>query len=249
LRIVAARREGRTVVETLRQEGLARCSRPLPAPERPGAVRLVVSQLGPGFVRGDAFATDGTLHAGADLIVAAQSATRILGRGAPSEARVRYELASKASLFVAGEPAIAYDGAAHRSSARIDLADGAVLAWLDVVAPYHAFERITSVLRVYAGGRLAVHDALALTPNRLHEAIGSAFYVRAGTSPERGAELLDAAGRASKGALAGRALRIGVGTTGAGGVMLRARGSRARDVRSALFEILTELRRSDAPFG
>jgi hypothetical protein len=195
LRIFAVRRAGRTVVETLRQEGLARCSRPLPDSSRSGATRLVVSQLGPGFVRGDRFTTDGELGPGGQLTVAAQAAARVLGEGAASEALTTWRLGAGARLFMAGEPTMLYAGATNRSYSTVTLGAGASLAWIDAIAPYGAFERATTQLRVFYGDRLAVHDRLVLTPARLPAALGSAYYLRDGLSPERQARAAGHGGR------------------------------------------------------
>jgi len=245
LRIVAVRRGGRTVVETLRQEGLARCSRPLAEPGAPQAARLVVSQLGPGFVRGDRFTTDGELGPGGQLTVAAQAAARVLGEGAASEALTTWRLGPGARLFIAGEPTMLYAGATNRSYSTVTLGAGASLAWIDAIAPYGAFERATTQLRVFYGDRLAVHDRLVLTPARLPAALGSAYYLRDGLSPERQAELLAAADAFAARACDAGQLRIGVGNSAAGGIALRAVGDRVRDVREALFEVLVALRRID----
>ncbi len=246
LRIVAVRRAGRTVVDTLRQEGLARCSRPLPEPGAPHAARLVVSQLGPGFVRGDRFTTDGELGPGAQLTIAAQAAARALGAGACSETRTTWRLGAGARLFVAGEPTMLYPGATHRSCSTVTLGLGASLAWLDAIAPYGDFARASMRLRVFFGERLAIHDCLELTPARLAATLGSAYYVRAGISPERQAELIDAADALAGRACGERAIRIGVGNPAAGGIALRAVGDRVRDVREALFDVLTALHRIDS---
>ncbi|MBD5635176.1 MAG: urease accessory protein UreD [Candidatus Eremiobacteraeota bacterium] len=231
----------------MRQEGLARCSRPLSEPQRAGAARLIVSQLGPGFVRGDRFLTEGELCEGADLVVAGQAATRLLGGTRPSEALATWRLGRDANLFISGEPSVAYDGATHLSRGCVTLAEGASLAWLDAIVAHGRFARVTTALRVYFDGRLAIHDVLALTPERLGEALGTAHYVRAGIAPERSLALVAVADEAATRACAGGSLRIGVGSPAAGGVVMRARGRQVRDVRAALFEILHELRRFDRP--
>jgi urease accessory protein UreH len=245
LRVVAARRGTRTAIETLRQEGLARCSRPLRVPADPDAVRLVVSQLGPGFVRGDRFETDVDVGDDASLVLAAQSATRILGRGLPSTFAARYRVGRNARLVLAGEPTIGYAGATHRSVVRVDLADGASFASVDAFAPHEAFARVSSSLRVEIDGRLALHDVLVLAPETIRTALGTAFYLRAGIAADDTDALVALADEAARRASASGAMRIGVGSPAAGGIALRAVGAHVRDVRDALAAIVDLVRDRD----
>lgn len=245
---VAASHDGvRTVVDTLRQDGLCRCSRPFA--ESNGAARLVTSQLGPGYVRDDRFTFDVAVGAGAELILETQSAARALGHGGVSEARTCIALARDAKLFFASEPLVAYDGAAHRARTDVTLADGASFAWVDCIAPHGAFECVTTSLRVTIAGRIVLHDALRLTPARLPAVIGSAYYLRAGMSAARSAALVTLADDlAAEVAVDGAAVAIelGIGTPAIGGVTVRARGDDARAIRSLLRNIIRHLRAHDA---
>jgi urease accessory protein UreH len=236
LRIAASLRDGRTVVDTLRQDGLARCSRPLADAAWPGAARLVVSQLGPGFVRGDRFETYGELGAGAVLTVAAQSAARYFGGGPVSHARASWIVGPGATLVLLGEPAIAYAGASHRSSIDVTLAPGATFAAIDLVAPHEPFARVVTSLRVFRGTALALVDRLHLTPARLgRDTFGTAFSVRSGLTPGRSEALLAAMDAfAARFADAGARVRLGVGGPATGAVLVRAKGARSQDVREAL---------------
>jgi len=243
LRLAASHDGVRTVVDTLRQDGLCRCSRPFAEPN--GAARLVTSQLGPGYVRDDRFTLDVAVGAGAELILETQSATRALGRGGVSEARTHIALARDAKLFVASEPLVAYDGAAHRARTDVTLAADASFAWVDCIAPHGAFERVTTTLRVAIGDRIVLHDALRLTPARLRSVIGSAYYVRAAMSAARSAALLAVAdGLAAE--LAPADIELGIGTPAIGGVTVRARGPDARAIRSLLRHVIQRLRAYDA---
>jgi len=244
LHIAASRRGERTVVDTLRYDGLIRCSRPFAEPG--GAARLVVAQLGPGFVRGDRFAVAGELGCGAALHLESQSATRALGEGGASHVETRWRIGDGASLVNTAEPTVAYTGASHRARATVTLARGASLAWLDAVAPYGRFERFETSLRVFFGERLALHDALRLTPDRLGAGVVSACFIRAGMSATRSAALVAAADAAGSRLAASGDIALGIGTPAVGGVIVRARGPRIREIRADLVAMLTELRRIDA---
>jgi urease accessory protein UreH len=240
LRIAASQRDGRTLVDVLRQEGLARCSRPLPAAG--GAIRLVTSQLGPGFVRGDYFTCEGTLTAGARLIVTPQSATRTLGAGSPSRAHAEWSVEAGAELQLLGEPLVAYDGADHHATTDVVLAHGARFLFLEVIAASGAFLSLRTRLRVRYAGRLVVHDALHVTPRHVAVAIGSAFVIGGGaTDPEGSAA--DPEARAARIAEVSRRaqahdVRLGTGTLAGGGYAFRATGAHAARVQTALSEAL-----------
>jgi urease accessory protein UreH len=244
LHVTASARGERTVIDVLRQDGLARCSRPLHDPSQPGAVRLVVAQLGPGFVRGDRFETCGEVGSRADLIVAAQSATRILGRGAPSVARATWRVGEDARLFIRGEPAIAHDGASHIAETRVDLAHGASLTWLDALAPHGAFGTIATSLRVFADATLAIYDRSTYHSGTLRAAVVTGFYVRAGLSAEDTANLVALADAHACETREG--ISIGVGSPACGGVMLRATGPSVRDALDTVAMILSIVRRRDS---
>ncbi len=244
LRIRASRHGERTVIDSARYDGLMRCSRPFA--ESDGSARLVVSQLGPGFVRGDRFTIGGELGRAATLHLESQSATRALGDGDASHVETRWQLGEGATLVCTAEPTVAYVGASHRTRATVTLAHGASLAWLDAIAPYGRFERFETSLRVLFGDTLALHDALRLTPERLGTGVVSACLIRAGMSATRSAELVAAADAAGSRLAANEDVALGIGSPAAGGVIVRARGARIREIRSALVAMLTELRRIDA---
>ncbi len=244
LHIAASRHGDRTVVHTARYDGLMRCSRPFAEPD--GSARLVVAQLGPGFVRGDRFTIAGELGRAATLHLESQSATRALGEGDASHVETHWELGEGAALVCTAEPTVAYVGASHRARATVTLARGASLAWLDAIAPYGRFERFETSLRVFFGDTLAFHDALRLTPERLGTGVVSACFVRAGMSATRSAALVAAADAAGARLASREDLALGIGSPAVGGVIVRARGPRIREIRAALISLLAELRRIDA---
>jgi urease accessory protein UreH len=245
LSIAAERRFGRTVIGGLRQEGLSRCSRPFSEPG--GAARLVLSHLGPGFVRDDRYTLDVRLGCDAEVRLEAQAAGRALGAGGISRSHAHFALDCGAGLFYAGEPLIPYDGAAHAAGAIVTLAPGAWLAWLDTIAPHGNFEAVSTSFRAFYGDRPVVHDVMQLTPERLPESLGSAYYLRSGIDETQTEALFVAAG--ALGAELGPRFgaRVGVGSAAAGGVTFRARAPHVRAVRALLATLLAAMRRIDMP--
>jgi urease accessory protein UreH len=217
-------------------EGLARCSRPFAMPS--GGARLVTMQLGPGYVRGDRFACAGRVGARAELTMSPQAATRALGRGDESLATARWHVGAGATLRLLGEPLVLYSGTRHRAETEIELEPEATLVYLDVVVASGEFESVTTRLRVHTGERLLLHDALSLTPERLHGAVGSAFVVGGTLARSTEAASFAAADVAAHAASLRFDVRIGVGRPACGGLSVRARGDRAASVHAALAAVL-----------
>jgi urease accessory protein UreH len=204
---IAARRAGsRTVLERVRYEGISRCSRAFAVD---GAALVVLSQLGPGVVRGDAVTTAGHVRAGAHLIVTSQAATRLMGGARRSGSHATWIVEDDATLEIIGEPLVASGAARHESTTSIHLAPGAVVVMSDIAAvPRGADVRLrTSVTR---GGRELFYDAFeagAAAPL----AVGTLAIV--GLAPGRVAALVDALDVAAE---AASDLRLGIGALSSG---------------------------------
>jgi urease accessory protein UreH len=230
LHLAASRAGTRTVLERVRYDGISRCSRAF----RDGdAMRVVCSQLGPGVVRGDRVTTEGRLHAGAHLIVTQQTATRLLGGGAASEAQATWRLDDGAFLELLGEPLVGNPGARYEATTNVELATGArVLSCEYACVPADSRVRLrTSVRR---GGREILYDA--------YDAESAAPFVTgtlayAGIDASRAAEAvarLDAASDACAG------VRVGVGALPEG-VLARVLGTEVWQVRAALLALRASL--------
>jgi urease accessory protein UreH len=205
---IAARRAGsRTVLERVRYEGISRCSR---AFARGDAALVVLSQLGPGVVRGDSVTTAGRVHAGAHLIVTSQAATRLMGGGRPSGSHATWIVDEDATLEIIGEPLVASADARYEATTSIELAAGAFAIVSDIAAvPGSAEVRLrTSVTR---GGRDLFYDAFDAGAAAA-QAVGTLAIV--GLAPDRIAPLVAALDSAAD-AIAGTRLGIGALTSGA----------------------------------
>lgn len=217
-------------------EGLARCSRPFALPS--GGARLVTMQLGPGYVRGDRFAWAGSVGAGAELAMTAQAATRALGHGSESVATTRWHVGIGATLRLVGEPLVLYENARHRATTEVELEPGGTLVYVDVIVARGAFSHVATRLRVRAAERLLLQDALALSPERLTGAVGSAFVVRAADSAPGDAGDLATADAAAYEARCRYGVRVGVGRPAGAGLTVRAVGDVPSHVHATLLEVL-----------
>lgn len=151
-----ARRAGpRTILERVRYDGISRCSR---AFAHGDAALVVLSQLGPGVVRGDSIGTSGHLHAGAHLVVTNQSATRLMGGTCGAEAHATWRLDEGAFLELVGEPLVANAGARYEASTAIDLRAGACVLISELArVPADAEVRLRTSVRRF--GRELYYDA------------------------------------------------------------------------------------------
>jgi urease accessory protein UreH len=221
---IAARRTGsRTVLERVRYEGISRCSR---AFTQGDAALVVLSQLGPGVVRGDAVATAGIVRAGAHLIVTSQAATRLMGGPRPSRSRATWILEDRAVLEIIGEPLVASADASYEAATSIELGAGAFVIISDIAAvPRPADVHLRTI--VTRGGRDLFYDAFD-AGTAAPQVVGTLAIV--GLAPDRVAPLtaaLDAAADAAD------ELRIGIGVL-TGGTFVRILGSDIWSVRAAL---------------
>jgi urease accessory protein UreH len=224
---IAARREaGRTILERVRYEGISRCSRAFPSGD---ATRIVLSQLGPGVVRGDTVETHGRLGPGAHLIVTSQTATRLMGGPRSSHARATWTLAEGSILELMGEPLLANAGARYESSTRIDLGTRSLALITEIVqVPAGTDVRLTTSIR--RSGLELYYDAIdaaAAAPN----VVGSLALL--GLDGAAISPILSALDRYADNA---RDVRIGIGEL-PNGVFCRLTATEAWTARSVLRDL------------
>jgi len=211
---------GRTLVSRIRADGLLRASRPF----REGtASRVVVAHLGPGMIRGDAFAIGGEVAPGAHLVVAGQMATRVLSGPEPATHDARWHVHAGARLELRPEPVLVSGGAAYVGTTTLVLEDGASATVSEIVLRERgAAVRTTIVVR--RATRLALVDALAIDAEApAAPAVGTLLFL---ADVDVGA--LDACADAMPD------VRVGIGTFREGDVLLRVTGAGVREIDAAL---------------
>ncbi len=221
---LAARRCGaRTVLERVRYEGISRCSR---AFAHGDAALVVLSQLGPGVVRGDDVTTVGHVRADAHLIVTGQSATRVMGGARPSRASAAWTVDDRAVLELLGEPLVAGRDARYGSAATIELGAGSVVL-LSEVAAVSAEAAVRVRTSVRRAGRELFFDAFDAASAAPH-AVGTFAVV--GITDQRSHALVAALDTAAD---AVDDVRIGIGML-RDGAFARLIGSDVWAIRTAL---------------
>lgn len=219
---------GRTRLRAIRCEGLARSSRALPAPA--GALRVMLSMLGPGVLSGDRFSLEGTLGERASLIACGQMATPVFAGASPSRTDAGWHVADGATLVVAGEPLVLEPSSAHATAATFAVSGSGCAIVADTFVLRGA-ARLSTRTHATVDGRLVYRDAYDVGGD-LAGAFGTVTIITADAA--RRAEF--AAHAASILTAAGDALRGGIGET-AGAVVVRLHGARVWDVRAAAFRI------------
>ena len=221
LHVQAVARGGRTVVGRIRTRGLCRASRPF---HEGAAARVIVSQLGPGFVRGDAFSSGGRIEAGAHLIVAGQMATRVLCGPDTVTNAAAWSVAAGATLELLAEPTLVCADASYTSRTELELDPGARAVVMEIVHREHgAALAMTTVAR--RGERLALHDALRFDAG---DADAGAIGTLAVFGAHAGLAALDRAADACV------AVRVGVDTLRDADLLARVVGASVWDVHVAL---------------
>jgi urease accessory protein UreH len=223
LLLKACLREGRTVVGTIRTSGLCRASRPF---REAAAARVVVSQLGPGMVRGDAFSAGGAVARGAHLIVAGQMATRVLSGPDSVTNTTRWSVESGGTLELLAEPTLVSAGAAYEARTELLLQPGARAVVVEVVHRERgAALAVTTVAR--RGERLACADALRFAASDDDESAIGTLLVFGSTNREA----LDRAADACPN------VRFGIDALRDGDILARAVGTSVWEVRAALLAL------------
>jgi urease accessory protein UreH len=219
---------GRTRLRSIRCEGLSRSSRAFAAPS--GAIRLVLSTLGPGVLGGDRFTLDGTVAECASLVACGQMATPVFAGTSPSQTDAGWNVAQGATLLVAGETLLLEPESSHAAGATFAL-EGSGSALVVDTFGLRGSARLSMRTRATLDGRLVYRDAYDIAGN-LAGAFGTVTLVAAGDAA-RAALLARALAVANA---AGAAVRIGVGEPATAAVV-RLHGARVWDVRAAALAI------------
>ena len=213
---------GRSRMRTVRFDGLARASRPLP--DASGAVRIVTATLGPGLIAGDRIEREVAVERGATLVVTSQMATPVFAGAFASCSEARSRVAAGAALYAPGDVVLLAPGATHEAPRRsTSRATG---------LPWRPRSRCSGRARACARARARPSTAgwcSAMRRPRRRAAGG----VRDGRADRRRRRLAGGiAARAGAYAAGGGPVRAGVGET-AGAVVVRLMGARVWDVLCA----------------
>ncbi|HYG66032.1 MAG TPA: urease accessory protein UreD [Anaeromyxobacteraceae bacterium] len=136
---------------------------------------LVAANHGGGLVAGDAIAIGLDVGAGATALLSTQASTKVYRSPGPhgptASQRIDARVAAGGVLAILPHPVSPFEGARYAQSARLELAPGASVAWLDAVtagrvarAERWAARAFRSRTEVTVGGRVVATDALRLAP-------------------------------------------------------------------------------------
>lgn len=214
---------GRTRLRAIRCEGLSRSSRAFAAPA--GAIRLVLSTLGPGVLGGDRFTLDGTVAERASLVACGQMATPVFAGTSPSQTEAGWHVADGAQLLVAGEPLLLEPGCTHGAGATFAI-EGSGSALIVDTFGLRGSARLSMRTHATLDGKLVYRDAYDISGD-LTGAFGTVTLIAADAG-RREAFLARALALAETSA---QTVRAGTGETTAAAVV-RLHGARVWDVRA-----------------
>ncbi|HME24004.1 MAG TPA: urease accessory protein UreD [Acetobacteraceae bacterium] len=170
LRVELRARDGRTVLDGLRQAGCLKAR--FPRPEDAAWLNIVTLNTSGGIAGGDALDSTFVVGAGAQTTIAAQAAERFyraLPQSAASSVRTRIAVAAGGAAEWLPQETILFDRCAVRRHLRVELAADAWFLGVESVlfgraAMGEVVEQasLRDLIEVRRGGRLLLHDAIRL---------------------------------------------------------------------------------------
>lgn len=218
---------GRSRLRAIRCEGLSRSSRAFAEPA--GAIRVVLSSMGPGVLGGDRFTLDGRVAERASLVACGQMATPVFAGSSPSQTDADWTVADGATLLVAGEPLLLEPGSEHAARANVAIAGSGCAILVDTFGLRGA-ARLAMRTQATIDGELVYRDAFDFAGDE-DGAFGTVALISADAALRaRFAGLAELAISAADG------VRAGVGET-AHAAIVRLTGARVWDVRAAAIAV------------
>jgi len=219
---------GRTRLRAIRCEGLSRSSRTFAAPA--GAIRLVLSTLGPGVLGGDRFTLDGIVAERASLVACGQMATPVFAGTSPSRTDAGWHVADGAQLLVAGEPLLLEPDSTHSAGAMFAI-EGSGSALLVDTFGLRGSARLSMRTNATLDGKLVYRDAYEISGD-LAGAFGTVTLIAA----DAAARVAFLARALAIAATSQDTVRVGTGET-ASAAVVRLHGARVWDVRATALEL------------
>lgn len=173
LALTLAPRGQRTVAVAQRHAGTLQTLRPMYLDDS-GQVTYHVVNPGGGCLRGDTYAIDIELEAGARAVVTTQSAIKVYrtpGGGAAQHMRIR--LGAGAVLEYVPDALILYREATYRQTCAVELDESASLVLAEIVTPGWSpdgarfrYDELRMRTEIHRGGELLAVDNLLIEPGR-----------------------------------------------------------------------------------
>jgi urease accessory protein len=170
LRVELHAREGRTVLDGLRQAGCLKAR--FPRPERDGWSSVVTLNTSGGIAGGDRLDSVFTVRTGARATIAAQAAERfyrVMPGGPPARVRTRIAVADGAAMEWLPQETILFDRCAFDRRLHVELGSGAWYLGVESLVFGRAamgesveYASVHDVIQVRRAGRLLLHDAIRL---------------------------------------------------------------------------------------
>nr|WP_263323304.1 urease accessory protein UreD [Neobacillus sp. Marseille-Q6967] len=179
LRIAAARKREKTILEESYSEGAFKITRPVYLTQG-GEAYFYIMNPGGGYVDGDTYKIQISLEEGAEAVVTTQSSTKIYKtRSRPARQEMEIFLKKGSVLEYLPDPVIAYQHACFKQRVIVRMEKGATLICSDIFTPGWApdgtlfqYDLLKSKMEVYLEDRLVLLDHVKLEPDDDFQGLG-----------------------------------------------------------------------------
>lgn len=172
LRITAARKKEKTILEESYSEGAFKITRPVYLTQG-GEAYFYIMNPGGGYIDGDTYKIQISLKKGAEAVVTTQSSTKIYKtRSKPALQEMEIDLKRGSVLEYLPDPVIAYQHACFKQRTTVRMEEGSTFICADIFTPGWAadgtlfqYDLLQSKMEVYLEDRLVVFDHVILEPD------------------------------------------------------------------------------------
>ena len=171
LQVEVGKRLNKSVITNSYFDGVLKITRPAYLSEDLPLLTLI--HVGGGYVDGDSYLTEVTVSESATLALTTQASTKVYKSprfGACQTAD--YFLKEDSSLYVKQDPLILYKDASFTQSTHVYMTSSSTFYYTDIVTPgwskdgqLFQYKKVTSKMKIFVDGRLAVFDHLHLNPD------------------------------------------------------------------------------------
>lgn len=188
LQIEVGKRLNKSVITNSYYDGVLKITKPTYVSETLPLLTLI--HVGGGYVDGDSYLTEVTLNKSASLALTTQAATKVYKspRFGASQT-MNYVLKEESALYVRQDSLILYKHARFIQNTNVYMSSTSTFSYMEIITPgwsadgkFFQYKKLTSKLRVFVDGKLAVFDHLLLQPSDgLEELLYLEGYTHIGT--------------------------------------------------------------------
>lgn len=175
LQVEVGNKNGKSIMTNSLFDGVFKITRPVYLSS--GMPLLILIHVGGGYVDGDTYHTDMTIHESARLAITTQASTKVYkSKNFGVRQSTNYTLKNNSELFVKQDALIPYKDANFIQQTHVHMSSSATFFYSDIITPGWAedgrmfqYERVTSKMQIFVDDTLVVFDHLLLEPDEKFE--------------------------------------------------------------------------------